>query len=217
MSNILIIANGDVNTALLSRIYRRYSRIICADGGTRFALDLHITPDLVVGDLDSLEERYRDILLGGGYNLDLHPVDKDASDLELALVRAVESKPSSIDILGGWGSRWDHSLMNLHLLARFTAPGTQVSMLDSGNSARAALPGMEVSLKGRPGDLISLIPLSPRVSGVRAGGLTYPLEGRDLLFGSSLPVSNRLVGQKGWVRVEEGILLVLHHFETFSA
>ena len=217
MKDILIIANGTVHKELLSRIYPGYGHIICADGGARYALEMGISPHLVVGDLDSLDEEYRDLLLKGSYNLDLHPVKKDATDLELALERAAALKPPSIDILGGWGGRWDHSLINLHLLARYTTPQLRVQMLDPQHRVQAAVPGTLASIRGEPGDIVSLIPLSPRVKGVTARGFSYPLRDRELLFGSTLPVSNALVGRVGQVLVTAGTLLIIHHFAEFRS
>ncbi len=217
MQNILVIANGAITAKLMDVQVHRYSMVICADGGTRFALEQGMHPDLVVGDLDSLEKKYQDILFAGDYNLDLHPVKKDASDLELALQRAVELKTSTVVIIGGWGSRWDHSLINLHLLARFTTPEITIKMLDADNTARAAVPGKAIRLPGCPGDCISLIPLTPVVKGVRTQGFSYPLDNRDIFFGSSLPVSNSLKDEEGRVSVAAGTLLVIHHYDKFKA
>lgn len=216
MKKVLIIANGSIHQDLLSIRVHHYDVVICADGGARIALENHLIPDLVIGDLDSLEPRYQDILRREGILMDIHPVHKDATDLELALQKAAAGKPSSITIIGGWGTRWDHSLINLHLLAAFTAKGMAVKMLNESNTARAAVPGREVRIQGCEGDCVSLVPLTPTVKGVQTEGLAYALSSQDLYFGSSLPVSNRLTGGEGAVSITEGILLVLHHYDKFA-
>jgi thiamine pyrophosphokinase len=216
MTAILIVANGAVRQDLLTRLAPRYGFLIGADGGARHLLTAGLTPDLVVGDLDSLKAPYREELLRAGCPLDLHPVAKDATDLELALERAAALKPRAIDILGGWGSRWDHSLINLHLLARFTTPDREVRMLDARHGAQAVVPGARIRLQGAAGDLVSLIPLTPVVRGVNIQGFAYPLKDRDLVFGSSLPVSNQLAGPAGQVSVQEGILLAIQQFRNFK-
>jgi thiamine pyrophosphokinase len=216
MKKVLIIANGSIHPDLLSRKVNEYDRVICADGGARFALDNGISPDLVIGDLDSLDKRYQEELRRKGITMDIHPVQKDATDLELALKKAVADKPSSITIIGGWGSRWDHSLINLHLMAAFTAGDLTIQMLNEWNTARVAVPGCRVPVQGLAGDSVSLVPLTPTVNGVTTEGFSYPLRKASLTFGSSLPVSNSLTGETGSVFIEEGILLVLHYYDKLA-
>ena len=215
MENILIIANGSIDPKLWAARINPYPLVICADGGTRFALENGITPHLVVGDLDSLEKKYQDILFSGNFNLDIHPMEKDASDFEIALERALEYHPSSVVVMGGWGTRWDHSLINLHLLSRFTTPALTIKMVDRFNTAQVVVPGKTLDIRGSQGDCLSLIPLSPSVKGVHSRGLSYPLKGRDLAFGTSLPVSNSLNEDRVRVSIEEGSLLVIHHYDKY--
>jgi thiamine pyrophosphokinase len=215
MKKILIIANGSIHPDLLSIKAHDYDMVICADGGARFALDNRIAPDLVIGDLDSLDIHYQQMLRRQGIPMDIHPARKDATDLELALQKAVAEQPSSISIIGGWGTRWDHSLINLHLMAAYTTGDLAILMQNEWNTARIALPGCKVVVRGLAGDAVSLIPLTPLAGGVTTEGFSYPLHRESLAFGSSLPVSNSLTGETGSVLIEEGILLVLHYYDKF--
>ncbi len=216
MKKVLIIANGSIHQDLLSIKVKEYDKVICADGGARYALDNQLTVDLVIGDMDSLAKSYQETLGQSGISMDIHPVQKDATDLELALKKAVADKPSLISIIGGWGSRWDHSLINLHLMAAFTTKDLSIQMLNEWNTARAAVPGCRVPIRGLAGDSVSLVPLTPTVKGVTTKGLSYPLHKASLTFGSSLPVSNSLTGETGSVLIEEGTLLILHYYDKFA-
>lgn len=179
-------------------------------------MDNGITPDLVIGDLDSLDKSYQETLDRQGISMDVYPVEKDATDLELALQKAAAKMPSAITIIGAFGTRWDHSLINLHLMAKFTREDMAVCLLDEGNTARAVVPGCWLNFSGRAGDFVSLIPLTPIVKGVQTKGLAYALQDAKLAFGSSLPVSNRLSGQVGSVFIAEGKLLLLHYYDKFT-
>ena len=85
-------------------------RVVSVDGGSRMLAALNITPHLAVGDMDStppeLLTRYRQ----AGVPLHLHPVRKDATDLELALDLALDADAAAITILGATGGRLDHTL-----------------------------------------------------------------------------------------------------------
>lgn len=216
MKKVLIIANGSIHPDLLSVKINKYDMVICADGGARYALENRLTLDLVIGDMDSLNKSDQKTLDESGISMDIHPVQKDATDLELALRKAVAKGPSSISIIGGWGSRWDHSLINLHLMAAFTTKDIRIQMLNEWNTARAAVPGCKVTIRGLAGDSVSLVPLTPTVKGVTTEGLSYPLRRAPLTFGSSLPVSNSLTGDTATVFIEEGTLLILHHYDKFA-
>src|SRR4051794_14608128 len=59
--------------------------VVAADSGLAHVFALGLTPDVVVGDLDSVTptdlDRARDL----GARIEQYPSDKDATDLELAL------------------------------------------------------------------------------------------------------------------------------------
>ena len=61
-------------------------------------------------------------------------------------------------------------------------------------------------IEGRPGDTVSLISLQGDAHGVTTLGLEYPLQNGRLAFGSTLGVSNVLLGSEATVTVDDGLL-----------
>lgn len=186
--------------------------LIAADGGSRHALALGLTPDILVGDLDSLDEKEVSHLESSGVEMIRHPAHKDFTDLELALHVALERGAAEVLVFGALGARWDQTLANLLLPAAAGLQGCRIALVDSGQEIRLIRGGETLQVHGRPGDTLSLIPLSGDAHGVTTERLEYPLHGETLLFGATRGISNVLLGEIASVAVVEGLLLcvVIH-------
>jgi len=182
--------------------------VLCADGGTLHALALGLHPDVVIGDLDSLPEAVRDRLEAAGTQFLRFPRDKDYTDLELALQYALGQGAEDILLLGLLGGRLDQTLANVLLLARPEWDAARLWFAYGSERAYLLRGGESLTLRGRPGDIVSLIPLTPTVTGVTTQGLRWPLHNATLHFGHTLTVSNELVGEEAVVRVGEGRVVV---------
>src|ERR1044071_9172934 len=118
MNRILILANGELPDSNTARsLIRNGDYIICADGGTRHALELGVKPNLIIGDLDSAEPRALQKFRDDGVEIERYPRDKNETDLELAINRAAELNPKQIIIIAALGGRLDQTLANISLLA----------------------------------------------------------------------------------------------------
>jgi thiamine pyrophosphokinase len=94
LNRVVIFANGDLPDYQKARaLLRPDDFILCADGGSRHALTLELMPQLVMGDMDSVEKHDLQQLQSAGVQIELFPRDKNETDLELALTRAVELNP----------------------------------------------------------------------------------------------------------------------------
>ena len=112
------------------------------------------------------------------------------------------------------GGRLDQALANLLLLARPEWASAWLRMVDGNQTAWPLRSGQEAAIEGSPGDLLSLVPLSPIVSGVTLEGVEWPLRAANLYFGSTLTISNRLTGPVAHLCLEEGLVLVVHQSVT---
>jgi len=214
----LIFANGDLpDAATARRLAEKADLVIAADGGSQHALTLSITPHVVVGDLDSLEPPLRAKLAEAGTRFYPYPSEKDETDLELALLYAVEQGAEEILVLGALGKRIDQTLANLLLLAHPALAEVTVRIV-AGHQEAFLIHG-EGLVEGLPGDTVSLIPIGGDAHGVTAEGLKWPLAEETLRFGPARGVSNLLLGRKARVRVREGFLLcvVIHKSQTEEA
>lgn len=207
---VVIIANGAIDNLDYCRaVLTADDYIICADGGTGHALAMGVTPDLVVGDADSIGADIRKLLEGRpDIPFIKYPAEKDKSDLELALDRAVALNPGEIIFLGALGGdRLEHTLANILLLVLPLQKGIPARILAERHEIQ--LTGETLTLNGRPGDYVSLLPLTGTATGVATEGLKYPLRGETLHFSSTRGLSNELLGDEAKVALREGLLLII--------
>lgn len=208
-SRAVIIANGiPPDEATVRRWLRPGDRLICADGGARTALALGLTPKVVVGDLDSLDETQQAQLKRRGCRLDVYPVAKDWTDLELALKLAVEEGATEIVVLGALGGRIDQELANILLLLLPELEGVPTRIVDEQQEMFVARG--EAMITGQAGDIVSLIPLGSDVNGIVTEGLLYPLRDEPLRIGPARGLSNVMIAPVARVTLTSGVLLVVH-------
>ena len=183
--------------------------IIAADSGAATALHLGHIPVYVVGDFDSLNAQLLEQLRARGSQIISAAVEKDETDTELAVQLAIERGATSITLLGALGGdRFDHTIANVLLLAGFDKVPIQI--IDGPSTCWLLRGPGHTTIKGQPGDLLSLLPLTSDASGIHTSGLYYPLNGETLRFGKPRGVSNKLTGEQAEVSLESGMLLVIH-------
>ncbi len=207
----LIFANGTYpNSPPVSDLVRADDLIIAVDGGTRHAWDADVDPQLVVGDLDSLDSQERARLKSTGTDVVSFSSRKDQTDLELALVHAASAGVQEIVIVGALGGRVDQTIANLLLLSLPELIGRDVRVVHGPQDVFVIRD--EASIQGRPGDTVSLIPLAGDAVGVSTEGLEWTLDDETLHFGRARGVSNVLTEEPASVRVGQGLLLcvVMH-------
>ena len=214
LQRVVIIANGVPPDEATVRRWLQpdddstHVRLICADGGARIALALGLTPEVVVGDLDSLDETAQARLKAMGCRFVVYPAAKDWTDLELALKLALQESATEIVILGALGGRLDQELANILLLLLPEVEGVPTRIVDERQEMFVARDQAEIV--GQPGDVVSLIPLGGDAEGIVTEGLLYPLRDEPLLSGPARGVSNVMDGPKARVTLRSGALLIVH-------
>jgi thiamine pyrophosphokinase len=211
MSRIVIFANGllEKPTLLLKRL-QPGDRIFCADGGTYHALALGLTPEMIIGDLDSLTAETVAQMEAAGVTLRRYSENKDQTDLELALDIAIAERPEEILLVTAMGGRLDQALANILLLTQPKYGQVKLILLDGLQSAIVLRDHSQLTVKGEPGDILSLVPLTPQVTGVNFSGVGWPLAQATLRLGSTWSISNILKEQQARVEIEEGMALLVH-------
>lgn len=206
--------------------------VLAADGGYRALYSLGYTPDLLLGDFDSLG----DLPLPPDLPVLRFPARKDDTDTGLALRHGLDRGFRDFALYGCAGGRVDHLLANLQSMARVSrlgatirlaapeydawaltgpapsTPAPDASAPDASGPAPHAPdgPAATLTLPDRPGGtLVSVFCHGDRAEGVTLTGLSYPLDGADLTGDFPLGVSNRrLEGQPATVSVRRGTLLI---------
>lgn len=211
MTRTIIFANGVLTDPDgLKNQLRPTDRLICADGGTQHVLALGLTPHVVIGDLDSTPPELVAQLRAQGVSIQPYPADKDFTDLELALEFALAEQPHEILLVTALGGRLDQVLANIMLLARPAYAAIPITLLDGLQRAMMLRANQSLTLHGRVGDTLSLIPLTPTVTGVTIEQVKWPLTDVTLSFGSSFTISNEFVENQANVSIQNGLVLLVH-------
>jgi len=210
----LVVLNGDPGGPVewLASLAEKHDLVVAADGAAARLLEAGRAPDLVVGDLDSLAPRDRTDLERKGIAIEAHPAEKDRTDAELALDAAIARGADEITVAGAFGgARTDHAIGNLMLLAHPAYASLGLALVTERDAVTLLRGPGTIVLEGATGDLVTLVPLSERASGIRTAGLRYRLDGQDLVRGPSRGVSNELTAREASVTIDDGLLLVATH------
>lgn len=204
----VIFANGTIGNS--DSVLSEKDLIIAADGGMYHCLSLGLTPDVVIGDLDSLTADDIKGLQIASVEIIRYPAKKDQTDLELALKLAIDRGADEIVVFGAMGGRWDMSIANILLLAEQNLSGATIRIIDGRHEIMLLRAGKEITFHGEKGDILSLIPLGRDALGITTIGLEYPLKNDVLRLGSSRGISNVLIGNSARVFLKQGLLLCVH-------
>jgi len=213
LKRIIIFANGelpDINK--VRTILRDDDFIICADGGTRHASSLDLRPDLVIGDMDSADKRFLRQLEAYDVLIERYPRDKNETDLELAINKAVELKPKEIVIVAALGGRLDQTLANIALLTDLRLSTFDLRLDDGVEEIFFCRDQAEV--EGRSGDIVSLIPWGREVTGIRTENLKWQLNDESLYPEKTRGVSNEMTDKTATIKIRSGLLLIVHRRQS---
>ncbi|HFC11503.1 MAG TPA: thiamine diphosphokinase [Anaerolineae bacterium] len=201
----VIIANGDVeNYQWLIQVTQQAALIIAVDGGCEHLRHADVIPTLVIGDLDSISKQTVIWIQQHQIETVRYPVDKDWTDLELAIQYAVEHFTGNIQIIGALGGRTDHAMANILLLAQPAWLNREIELIRP-NERIWLFTGQE-KISATIGDTISLIPIAGDVVVRATAGLKWPLKHSTLHFGFARGVSNILTATTATIQLESGIL-----------
>jgi thiamine pyrophosphokinase len=186
--------------------------VVAADDGAATALAFGYQPDVVIGDLDSLNAATRSELERRGVAFETYPRDKNATDGQLALERALQIQPIAVWLLGFLGGpRLDQSVANILLLTRIDA---QIVLLDEMNECLLIRPHTHYRWHSDQKEIVSLIPLKGDVTQVNTEGLQWPLHREILHLGDTRGLSNEPISDEVSVSIGSGHLLLTRHFPS---
>ena len=199
-AKIAIVANGGIHDFnQISKLVKTHSFVVAADGGLLNCEAMGITPDLIVGDMDSTPpetlKKYNHI------PIEAFPVDKDKTDLEIAIDLVFSPKVEKISLFAALEKRTDHALYNLHLLFRY--PG---KLFIESEYETIFLINQSMKISCHPGQKISLLPLSSPAIDVTTRGLKWELQ-KATLNHHFMSISNICLNDTFNVEIKEGSLL----------
>lgn len=182
-------------------------RVIAVDSGLHLANRLGLEVDVLIGDLDSVDPVQRDEARSRGVEFDVHPRDKDRTDVALALARARDDGASDVLVVGGAGGRLDHGLANLLALADPELAGIRIRAILGGATIHVVRTEA-VTLSGTPGSLVSILAVGGDAV-VATEGLRWDLHGEVLAPTTTRGISNELHGPTATVAATTGVVLTI--------
>ena len=199
---LLLIGGAGPGKDALSLVARGMDLIVAADSGLELALAAGLSPDLVVGDMDSLS----DIALLDRFpssHVLTFPRDKDETDTEIGLRIMRERGCGEIILAGGGSGRIDHLLGIAALFERAQPPSRWLTDYED-----IRLVEREAEFSGWQGCTVSVFPVGKRAARMHSEGLQWPLDG--LVFHRGFGgISNRATSARVRISVGVGRLLVV--------
>lgn len=207
----LILCDGESPSKhLFMHHYKGCDFFAATDGAASLALKYGITPDVVIGDMDSF-------VPPPGYDaLIVKETDQETNDLEKALHYVHGRGIKEAVVLGATGMRLDQTLKNLSVYKQFMPKFHHLTFEDD-YLQTTLLPGSYTGRAEKEGTTISLFPLSGKVTNITTTGLKYSLKNEDLENGVRDGSSNRTTGTRFSITHDSGDLLMLMEQQHISS
>jgi len=177
---------------------------VCADGAAKVCQEYSLQPDVILGDLDSLDSKTK-VHFAASEIIEI--ADQDTTDGEKAVQYCIEKGFQKITMFGALGKRVDHTLYNLGILKKFNGQGVDLTLIS--NDDIVFLMSGTRTFTASPGTRISLLPVFGRVENVSSEGLVYALQNEALELGHHSSISNCFKRDKARVVLPVGHLLVV--------
>ncbi|KON29237.1 hypothetical protein AC477_06160 [miscellaneous Crenarchaeota group-1 archaeon SG8-32-1] len=204
----VIISHGNViNKEFFKKLIKESDYIIAANGGSKHARNFGLIPDVIIGDLDSISKKDYLFFLNKGSVFKKYDPIKDKTDIHLAIEYAMESGFKEILLVCVFGNRLDHILANIFLLMKVVEAGISIKIVDEFQEIILICKSRKI--EGNVGDVISLIPLTPTVSGLKSSGLKYSPKNGILKMADTLGISNVLTKKSATITINNGKLLII--------
>lgn len=205
MKRCLIFGAGEPCTRERITSYDKEDFIIAADGGYVWTQQEAIPVHVVLGDMDSLGAP------APPEKCLQYPVEKDDTDMGLAVEEGRRFGCQTFYLYGGTGGRADHTLANYQLLVNIARRGERGYLVDNRMTAMALCQGA-VKIRGRAGKTLSVFAMDTQVEGVTLRNLKYELANATLNNAFSLGVSNSFTEATAEVSIEKGTLLIIGEY-----
>lgn len=200
MSVCYLVGAGDFNENI--ELYED-DMLIAVDGGFDSLVKAGYTPDVLVGDLDSVKMPIPESVRVLKYNK-----EKDETDMFLAYRIGARCEYTDFVILGGTGGRLDHTYANLSILLYAKERGHNITMIDE-RSMIICIKNESVRLAGKPGSYLSVFAIGGNASGVSISGTKYEVENANLSPAFPLGVSNEFTDSEALISVQDGSLIII--------
>lgn len=212
MTLAVVCAGGPIAEVVdVTQFLNEETIFIGVDRGALHLLHKGIVPTEAVGDFDSVSSAEYEEICAKVHKVDAYRAEKNETDTELALVRALAYAPTEVVLTGVTGGRLDHMLSALQLLYRVQKAHPHVSfkIRNPMNELAILLPGKYVITHHKQLQYVSLFSFQEEVSALTLRGFKYETDRERLESGMTKFTSNELLEQEGSISFREGICLMV--------
>ncbi len=202
----LIMCAGDLTVSEI--IVEKNDILIAADGGYDYCKLLELTPDIIIGDFDSIAEESEAEITKDSNNAVVYklPREKDDTDTLAAIRIGLEKGYKVFKIYAACGGRLEHTIANIQCLLFLKSQGATGYICD-GTGMIFAIENEEVSFRESMEGYLSLFCMGKKAKGVSIKGLKYTMDNGEMSNTFPIGISNEFIGKKAMVSVEDGTLI----------
>jgi len=207
--NAVIILDGIFpNEKLFRNIVKSHPFIICADGSSNKLIKTKITPDIIIGDLDSIDKNVMLKYIKKGVPV-MKLFDQETTDFEKCILFCRERNFNNLIILGAISDRTDHSLNNFSIIKRYYHE-FDITIFD--NYFKIKFLTDSISFNYKIGETVSLLPF-PVARNITTEGLMYSLKNETLTLGLREGTLNVATKNMISIKYRSGdLILFIKHF-----
>ncbi|SHJ55421.1 thiamine diphosphokinase [Clostridium cavendishii DSM 21758] len=206
MKCLIVTGGTEPKEMLFKEEVAKAELLIAADKGVETYFKYNVRPDFLLGDLDSAISVSKEFL--DSIKIIKFNPEKDFTDTELAVEKAIELGATEIVLLGATGTRLDHVIGNLGILNRCLSKNVRAIIKDDNNKIFVVNKGC--NLFGEKGQFISFQALGEEVKGFSIKGAKYPLDSYNLSFGDPRTISNEFLDSSIHIDFKTGKILVIY-------
>jgi len=205
----IVVLGGNPPTRAIKPHIPAHQLVIAADSGLHGAIDLGLRVNVVIGDMDSVDKAVLAAVEANGTTVTQLPRDKDSTDAELALLKAVEMGANKIVLITKGGGRLDHELGVFAVLQNPSLRHCTIEALWDNSILHLIHGPASVTITGNVGSNVGLIAAGGTASGISTVGLKWALTNESLTPHSSRGISNQLIEETATISVQTGSLFVV--------
>ena len=206
----VIFLNGEYKYSqeFMDKLVSKNVVCFCADGGANFAFKYGKIPEVIVGDLDSIEKKVLEYYKSKNILIKKFPKDKDFTDFELILkeINKISENKNFVEkifVVGGLGKRIDMALSNLLIMEKYK------NLVFLQENEEIFYVEKSFVLKNKKEYEFSIIPISEKVEKLTLKGFKFETDKIDVKRESSRLVSNVICGDEASVEFENGKLIII--------
>ena len=208
MKVVIISGGNSPSYTLIKKELRESEYLIAADSGANALFKYDVFPDYIIGDLDSIKTVALNYYKDRKVSILQYPPEKDYTDTEIAVNKAIDLGATEIVLLGCTGSRIDHLFGNIGMLLKCLKLGVSCVIKDDNNII--FLTETSTKIRGSLGKTFSIIPYSEEISDLTIIGAKYPLDNYKMKIGSAIGISNVFEEDEVKIEFNSGRILIIY-------